>query len=68
MDTSGKWSEHPAKLLTFDSALDALSYISARKLTDARVCVCHDRGCKTVAPGKRAKDAASGTRTLDGKE
>jgi hypothetical protein len=50
MDTDGKWKERPEKLLTFNSALDALAYISSRSLSDARVCICHDWG--------RKKDAA----------
>jgi hypothetical protein len=49
LDTTGKWSEHPDKLLTFDNALDAVSYISVRGLTDARVCICQDRGRKENA-------------------
>jgi hypothetical protein len=41
-------------MLTFDSAPDALAYISSRSLSDARVCICHDWGRKKDASEQKA--------------
>ena len=53
LDKTGKWKERPEEMLTFDCALDAMSYINARGLNDGRVCVCHDRGTKKSEQPKR---------------